>query len=198
MRAGLVVLLVLAMAPGAQALWLGRLNPKQLLGPWYILAVASRERGFAEEKITRNIEGVVVSLTPENRLRMLASRSGLEGCRLTSVELFKQGSGWVFENPALGVLEYRLLSTDFKGYAIVFTQLELRDEAFNTVELYSRTQVASPKAKHLFSKWTRDLGYLTHQQSQLQEDFTCAHKILQVGRSQTPSWGLEGRPMASV
>lgn len=38
---------------------------------------------------------------------------------------------------ALGVLDYRVLGTNFRDYAIVFTQLEFKDEAFNTVELYS-------------------------------------------------------------
>lgn len=38
---------------------------------------------------------------------------------------------------ALGVLEYRVLGTNFRDYAVVFTQLEFGDEAFNTVELYS-------------------------------------------------------------
>lgn len=38
---------------------------------------------------------------------------------------------------ALGVMEYRVLGTNFRDYAIVFTQLELEDEAFSTVELYS-------------------------------------------------------------
>lgn len=48
--------------------------PVQLLGSWYVLAVASSEKGFAMEKATKNIEGVVVSLTPEDRLRVLSSR----------------------------------------------------------------------------------------------------------------------------
>ncbi|KAM9207472.1 epididymal-specific lipocalin-6 [Dugong dugon] len=224
----LVALLVLVSVLRAQAMWLGRLDPKQLLGPWYILAVASREKGFVEEKAVRSIEGVVVTLTPENKLKILASRSGpphssmlppfplshqasaglgaldpsglgfwwdpglghtlvqqltalcqlgqlgqLEGCKLTVVELLKQSSGWVFENPSLGVLEYRVLSTNFKDYAIVFSQLEFGDEAFNTVELYSRTKVASPKATSLFSKWSRNLGYLAQQQARLQGDCEC-------------------------
>lgn len=38
---------------------------------------------------------------------------------------------------ALGVLEYRVLGTNFRDYAIVFTQLEAQEEAFSTVELYS-------------------------------------------------------------
>lgn len=37
--------------------------------------------------------------------------------------------------PALGVLDYRVLGTNFRDYAIVFTQLEFKDEAFSTVEL---------------------------------------------------------------
>lgn len=46
----------------------------QLLGSWYILAVASGEKGFAVEKATKDIEGVVVTLTAENNLKMLSSR----------------------------------------------------------------------------------------------------------------------------
>lgn len=48
--------------------------PAQLLGSWYVVAVASGERGFAVEKATKNIEGVVVTLTPENNLRVQSSR----------------------------------------------------------------------------------------------------------------------------
>lgn len=36
------------------------------------------------------------------------------------------------------MLDYRGLGTNFRDYAIVFTQLEFKDEAFNTVELYSK------------------------------------------------------------
>lgn len=31
-----------------------------------------------------------------------------------------------------------MLGTNFRDYAIVFTQLEFKDEAFSTVELYSK------------------------------------------------------------
>lgn len=48
--------------------------PVQLLGPWYVLAVASSEKGFAVEKATKSVEGVVVTLTPEDKLRVLSSR----------------------------------------------------------------------------------------------------------------------------
>ncbi|XP_008592395.1 PREDICTED: epididymal-specific lipocalin-6 [Galeopterus variegatus] len=175
----LTALLALVPVPRAQAVWLGRLDPKQLLGHWYVLAVASRERGFAVEKDVKNVEGVVVTLTPENNLKVLTSRHGLEGCNQNIVQLLRQNSGWVFENPSLGVLEYRVLGTDFKDYAIIFTQLEFGDEAFNTVELYSRTEMASQEALRLFTKWSKGLGFLSRQQAQLQKDLTCARKILQ-------------------
>ncbi|XP_036095218.1 epididymal-specific lipocalin-6 isoform X2 [Rousettus aegyptiacus] len=61
------------------------------------------------------------------------------------MELLRQDAGWVFENPSLGVLEYRVLGTDFQAYAVVFTQLELEDEAFSTVELYSEWAEAGPR-----------------------------------------------------
>ncbi|XP_053434476.1 epididymal-specific lipocalin-6 [Nycticebus coucang] len=175
----LAILLALAAVPRAQAVWLGRLDPKQLLGPWYVLAVASRERGFAVEKNVKDIEGVVVTLTPENNLKLLSSRRGLQGCNQNVVELLRRSSGWVFENPTLGVLEYRVLGTNFRDYAVVFTQLEFGDEAFSTVELYSRTEMASQEALGLFSKWSEGLGFLSQQQAQLHKDLTCAQKILQ-------------------
>nr|XP_053771611.1 epididymal-specific lipocalin-6 [Desmodus rotundus] len=195
MRAMLVALLALVLGPRAQAAWLGRLDPKQLLGSWYVVAVASGERGFAVEKATKNIEGVVVTLTPENNLKVLSSRHRLERCHLNVVELLRQTPAWVFQNPPLGVLEYRVLGTNFRDFAIVFTQLEQREEAFSTVELYSRTPQASPEAVSLFTKWSQGLGFLSQQQAQLQADVTCAHKAFQV--SCLPGIiGLWGSPAA--
>ncbi|XP_013362042.1 PREDICTED: epididymal-specific lipocalin-6 [Chinchilla lanigera] len=151
----------------------------QLLGSWYILAVASSERDFVLEKDTRIVEGVVVTLSAENGLKVLSSRLGPDGCNQMELELQQQDSGWVFQNPSLGVLQYRVLGTNFRDYAIVFTQLELEGEAFNTVELYSRTETASEEALQLFNKWSKDLGFWAHQQAKLQRDFTCAQRILQ-------------------
>ncbi|NP_001001519.1 epididymal-specific lipocalin-6 precursor [Rattus norvegicus] len=181
MRVVLLIAALLALVSMAwlQAVWLGRLDPKQLLGPWYILAVASRAKDFMVEKDMRNVEGVVVTLTPDNRLRVQSSRHGPDGCHQSIVELLKQDSRWVFENPSLGILDYRVLGTNFKDYAVIFTQLEFGDEVFNTVELYSRTEIASHQAMKLFTKWSQGLGFLSQQQAQLQKDFTCAHKILQ-------------------
>uniref|UniRef100_A0A8D1QSW6 Lipocalin/cytosolic fatty-acid binding domain-containing protein n=1 Tax=Sus scrofa TaxID=9823 RepID=A0A8D1QSW6_PIG len=149
------------------------------LGSWYILAAASGEKDFAVERAVRSVEGVLVSLTPQNHLRVLSSRHRLDRCHLHTVELLKQNSGWVFGNPSLGVLEYRVLGTNFRDYAVVFTQLEFGDEAFNTVELYSRSELASQEAMNLFSKWSKNLGFLSQQQATLQKDFTCAHKVHQ-------------------
>ncbi|CAO2598497.1 Epididymal-specific lipocalin-6 [Lemmus lemmus] len=173
-------LLALVSVSWVQSMWLGRLDPKQFLGPWYILAMASRAKDFMVEKDMKNIEGVLVTLTPDNKLRVLSSRQGPDGCQST-VELLKQDSRWVFENPAIGVLDYRVLGTNFKDYAVIFTQLEFGDEAFNTVELYSRTEVASYEAMKLFTKWSQGLGFCSQQQAQLRKDLTCTHKILQVG-----------------
>lgn len=44
---------------------------------------------------------------------------------------------WGVYVAAHGVLEYRVLGTNFRDFAVVFTQLEFGDEAFNTAELYS-------------------------------------------------------------
>ncbi|XP_036892530.1 epididymal-specific lipocalin-6 [Sturnira hondurensis] len=189
MRAVLVALLALVLGPGAWAAWLGRLDPKQLLGPWYIVAVASGERGFAVEKATKNIEGVVVTLTPENRLKVLSSRHRLERCHLGVLELRRQNSAWVFQNPALGVLQYRVLGTNFRDFAVVFSQLEQRDEAFSTVELYSRTQRASPQAMSHFTRWSQGLGFLSQQQAQLQADGECGGRLCPVSG---PSGSLAG------
>ncbi|TEA29876.1 hypothetical protein DBR06_SOUSAS412610001, partial [Sousa chinensis] len=71
----LAALLALVLVPRARAVWLGRLDPRQLLGSWYILAVASGEKDFVVDKATKNIEGVMLTLTPENTLKVLSSRS---------------------------------------------------------------------------------------------------------------------------
>ncbi|KAG5210948.1 hypothetical protein JEQ12_013377 [Ovis aries] len=171
MRAALLAaLLAVVSVPSARAVWLGRLDPQQLMGSWYVLAVASGGKDFALERATRSVEGVEVMLTSQNTLKMRASRHRLERCHLQAVELRRQNSGWVFGNPSLGVLEYRVLGTNFRDYAIVFTQLEAQEEAFSTVELYSRTALASQEALGRFAKWSRSLGFLSQQQAELQRD----------------------------
>uniref|UniRef100_A0A8C9JW35 Uncharacterized protein n=1 Tax=Panthera tigris altaica TaxID=74533 RepID=A0A8C9JW35_PANTA len=78
------------------------------------------------------------------------------------VLLWRQNSGWVFVNPSLGVSDYWALGTDFRDHAVIFTQLEFKDEAFST-ELYSRTELASQEAVRLFTGWSRGLGFLSQQ-----------------------------------
>lgn len=59
--------------------------------------------------------------------------------------------------PAIGVLELRVLATNFRDCAIIFTQLEFGDEPFNTVELYSEYAVRGPR-RELCGGWaTRGL-----------------------------------------
>uniref|UniRef100_A0A9L0ILG1 Lipocalin/cytosolic fatty-acid binding domain-containing protein n=1 Tax=Equus asinus TaxID=9793 RepID=A0A9L0ILG1_EQUAS len=129
------------------------------------------------------------------RIWCCGSPRRLERCDLNVVELLRQASGWVFENPALGVVEFRVLSTNFRDYAVVFTQLEFADEAFSTVELYSRSELASQEAVHLFAKWSKGLGFLSQQQAQLQRDLTCAHKAFQVSFLPMAAPGpLQGSP----
>nr|XP_008507769.1 PREDICTED: epididymal-specific lipocalin-6 [Equus przewalskii] len=198
----LAALLALLSVPQARALWLGRLNPNQLLGSWYVLAKASGEKDFAVEKATKNIEGVVVTLTPENNLKMLSSRHRLERCDLNVVELLRQASGWVFENPALGVVEFRVLSTNFRDYAVVFTQLEFswprrgwQRPGSQRTPPAGRSELASQEAVHLFAKWSKGLGFLSQQQAQLQRDLTCAHKAFQVSFLPMAAPGpLQGSP----
>ncbi|XP_010859781.1 PREDICTED: epididymal-specific lipocalin-6 [Bison bison bison] len=75
MRAALLAaLLAVVLVPSARAVWLGRLDPQQLMGSWYVLAVASGEKDFALEKATKSVEGVEVMLTSQNTLKMRASR----------------------------------------------------------------------------------------------------------------------------
>uniref|UniRef100_A0A8C9JMS2 Apolipoprotein M n=1 Tax=Panthera tigris altaica TaxID=74533 RepID=A0A8C9JMS2_PANTA len=149
----LTVLLMSVSAPCSQAVCLGRLDPSQLLGSWYVLAVASGEKGFAVEKATKDIEGVVVTLTAESSLKMLSS-----SCALCACVPGEQNSGWVFVNPSLGVSDYWALGTDFRDHAVIFTQLEFKDEAFSTG---SRTELASQEAVRLFTGWSRGLGFLS-------------------------------------
>uniref|UniRef100_A0A8C9D942 Lipocalin/cytosolic fatty-acid binding domain-containing protein n=1 Tax=Panthera leo TaxID=9689 RepID=A0A8C9D942_PANLE len=76
--------------------------------------------------------------------------------------------------PALGVSDYWVLGTDFRDYAVIFTQLEFKDEAFSTGSCtVSRTELASQEAVCLFTRWSRGLGFLSQQQAALRRDREC-------------------------
>lgn len=59
---------------------------------------------------------------------------------------------------ALGILDYRVLGTNFKDYAVVFTQLEFGDEVFNTVSLYSKWGLARLLTLRLARDWGKEKG----------------------------------------
>lgn len=59
---------------------------------------------------------------------------------------------------ALGILDYRVLGTNFKDYAVIFTQLEFGDEVYNTVELYSKWGLARLLTLRLARDWAKEKG----------------------------------------
>lgn len=59
---------------------------------------------------------------------------------------------------ALGILDYRVLGTNFKDYAVIFTQLEFGDEVYNTVELYSKWGLARLLTLRLARDWGKEKG----------------------------------------
>lgn len=75
----------------------------------------------------------------------LGGGRGPRGPSLGALGRLKPDAPWGRLSLALGVLEYRVLGTNFRDYAIVFTQLEAQEEAFSTVELYS--ECAGPSCR---------------------------------------------------
>uniref|UniRef100_A0A9L0RVK0 Lipocalin 15 n=1 Tax=Equus caballus TaxID=9796 RepID=A0A9L0RVK0_HORSE len=79
-------------------------------------------------------------------------------CNQVDAEYLKVGSEGHFRVPALGYLDVRIVDTDYSSFAVVYIYKELEGALSTMVQLYSRTQEASPQAVKAFQDFYPTVG----------------------------------------
>ncbi|XP_037706799.1 lipocalin-15 [Choloepus didactylus] len=133
-------------------------DAKKFSGLWYVVAVASDCKVFLGKKGHMLMFTSAVQAAADDGLRVHSEFPRADGCHQVDADYLKEGSEGHFRVPALGFLDVRIVDTDYDSFAVVYIYKELGGALSTMVQLYSRTQDASPKAMEAFQDFYPTLG----------------------------------------
>ncbi|XP_057577240.1 lipocalin-15 isoform X2 [Hippopotamus amphibius kiboko] len=153
-----VLALLWASSAWAEVLVQPDFDATKFSGLWYVVSMVSDCKVFLGKKdhllmSTRNVKA-----TAEGNLSVHVEFPGAEGCNQMEAEYLRDGSPGHFRVPALGYLDVRIVETDYSSFAVVYIYKELEGALSTMVQLYSRTQEASPQAQKAFEDFYPTVG----------------------------------------
>ncbi|XP_016008602.2 lipocalin-15 [Rousettus aegyptiacus] len=152
--------LALLWVPAAQADVLVQpdFDAKKFSGLWFVVSMVSDCKVFLGKKDHLLMSTRAVTATAEGNLHVHMEFPGIEGCNQVDAEYLKVGSEGHFRVPVLGYLDVRVVDTDYSSFAVVYIYKELEGALSTMVQLYSRTQEASPQALKAFRDFYPTVG----------------------------------------
>ncbi|XP_016042867.2 lipocalin-15 [Erinaceus europaeus] len=176
---GQVLLLLCAYVTWAEVLLQLDFDAQKFSGLWYVVSMASDCKVFLGKKDHLLMSTRAVTARAEGDLDVHMEFPRPEGCSRVEAEYLRVGSQGHFKVPALGYLDVRVVETDYSSFAVIYIYKELEGALSTMVQLYSRTQDASPQALKAFQDFYPTLG--------LPEDMT-----VMLPKSDACSSGVQG------
>ncbi|XP_039714835.1 lipocalin-15 isoform X2 [Pteropus medius] len=155
---GWVLALLWVSAAQAEVLVQPDFDAKKFSGLWFVVSMVSDCKVFLGKKDHLLMSTRAVTATAEGNLRVHMEFPGAEGCHQVDAEYLKVGSEGHFRVPVLGYLDVRVVDTDYSAFAVVYIYKELEGALSTMVQLYSRTQEASPQALKAFRDFYPTVG----------------------------------------
>ncbi|XP_005408610.1 PREDICTED: lipocalin-15 isoform X2 [Chinchilla lanigera] len=133
-------------------------DAKQFSGLWHVVSMVSDCKVFLENKDHLLMSTQDVNATGKGDLGVHIELPRRDGCKRMDVRYLKVGSEGHFKVPALGYLDVRVADTDYSSFAVVYIYKELEGALSTVVQLYSRTQDATPQALKAFQNFYPTVG----------------------------------------
>nr|XP_031531985.1 lipocalin-15 isoform X2 [Vicugna pacos] len=130
----------------------------QFSGLWYVVSMVSDCKVFWGKKDHLLMSTREINATEEGNLSVHMEFPRADGCNQVDAEYLRTGSQGHFRVPALGYLDVRIVDTDYSSFAVVYIYKELEGALSTMVQLYSRTQEASPQAMKAFQDFYLTVG----------------------------------------
>ncbi|XP_045325185.1 lipocalin-15 [Leopardus geoffroyi] len=147
---GRVLVLLWVSVAWAEVLVQPDFDAKKFSGRWYVVSMVSDCKVFLDKKGHLLMSSRVVKATAGGNLSVHMEFPRADGCNQADAEYLRVGSQGHFRVPALGYLDVRVVDTDYSSFAVVYIYKELEGALSTMVQLYSRTQEASPQAVKAF------------------------------------------------
>ncbi|XP_019495989.1 PREDICTED: lipocalin-15 isoform X1 [Hipposideros armiger] len=133
-------------------------DAKKFSGLWFVVSMVSDCKVFLDKKDHLLMSTTVVTAAAEGNLSVHMAFPRADGCNQVDAEYMRVGSQGHFRVPALGYLDVRIVHTDYSSFAVVYIYKELQGALSTMVQLYSRTQEASPQALKAFQDFYPTVG----------------------------------------
>ncbi|XP_044634276.1 lipocalin-15 isoform X2 [Equus asinus] len=133
-------------------------DAKKFSGLWYVVSMASDCKVFLGKKDHLLMSTSTVKAITGGNLSVHMEFPRADRCNQVDAEYLKVGSEGHFRVPALGYLDVRIVDTDYSSFAVVYIYKELEGALSTMVQLYSRTQEASPQAVKAFQDFYPTVG----------------------------------------
>ncbi|KAM8801076.1 lipocalin-15 [Rhynchonycteris naso] len=155
---GQVLVLLWVSAAWAEVLVQPDFDAKKFSGLWYVVSMVSDCKVFLGKKDHLLMSTSAITATAGGNLSVHMEFPWVDGCNQVDAEYLKVGSEGHFRVPALGYLDVRIVNTNYSSFAVVYIYKELEGALSTMVQLYSRTQEASPQALKAFQDFYPTVG----------------------------------------
>ncbi|XP_047381439.1 lipocalin-15 isoform X1 [Sciurus carolinensis] len=179
-----VLLLFWESATLAEVLLQPDFDARKFSGLWYVVSMVSDCKVFLGKKDHLLMSTRDINATKGGCLSVHMEFPRVDGCAQVDATFLKMGSEGHFRVPALGYLDVRVADTDYSSFAVVYIYKELEGALSTMVQLYSRTQDASPQALKAFQDFYPTVGLPDDMMVMLPKSGACSPG--QGGTSATP------------
>ncbi|XP_038401980.1 lipocalin-15 isoform X2 [Canis lupus familiaris] len=155
---GQVLVLLWLSGAWAEVLVQPDFDAKKFSGLWYVVSMVSDCKVFLGKKDHLLMSSRTIRAMPGGNLSVHMEFPRADGCHQLDAEYLRVGSEGHFRVPALGYLDVRVADTDYDTFAVLYIYKELEGALSTMVQLYSRTQEASPQATKAFQDFYPTVG----------------------------------------
>nr|XP_021136774.1 lipocalin isoform X1 [Columba livia] len=136
---------------------------KQITGRWYTIGLASNSNWFKNKKHLMKMCTTDISTTADGNLEVTSTYPKGDQCEKRNSLYIKteQPGRFSYTSPRWGSEHnIRVVETNYKEYAMVFTQISKSTGSSSMVLLYSRTKELSPERLERFTQFSREQGLM--------------------------------------
>ncbi|XP_045659631.1 lipocalin-like 1 protein [Ursus americanus] len=170
------VFALLRVSPGqAQVPIQDNFDASQFQGTWYVVGVVSDDQGFLDSKDDLKMPMVLVTPLANGDLALKFGLSTPDGgCQKMTTTFTKGAVDGQFSNEAMAQTDIRVVSTDYKHFAVLYKETQKGGVRNVWLELYARAPELFPEGAQQMQQLAPQVGLNPSQGALLPKSDQCA------------------------
>ncbi|XP_027471822.1 lipocalin-like 1 protein isoform X2 [Zalophus californianus] len=150
-------------------------DASQFQGIWYVVGVVSDDQGFLDSKDNLKMPVVLVTPLPNGDLALKFGYSMPDGgCQKTDTTFTKGAVDGQFSNEAMAQTDIRVVSTDYKHFAVLYVEMQKGGVRNVWLQLYARAPELFPEGAQKMQQLVPQVGLNPSQGALLPRSDQCA------------------------